>query len=414
MAERDTKVVYKSRIHPAYDDYPEDYYQSDRRSQRYYEDDYRRTDDYRGGGYYYDDRRPAPREIIVDRRRDDYEAGGYVDRDCRDRGRGDELAVVTRPRQSTRTEYDFLSDIHTRSSGSGNVIVLDSRDRGEGGSLTEWEIIRPERNEDGVLVIDAGDIRGDRRGQGGGRYEIVDRDAGRRGVRELEVITGGSQVRAKSVGRRSLVDAMQEVRVTEDEDRRSVYSRGGDRHSRAMEIVPAEAPMAPHRMASALRHDHSPSSDTRRRSRSIGFHKSQIRHHDVTECKHERPGAEAAIAGRYLIDHRGERIEDDDLEIIKRRRRHRHTDDGGSEDYEYERREKKDRYYEQDVNERFEERSRPYSPQRGPSPEEEKKPRRRRRHRHRREEKEAEDSQEEDDRRSYYSERYTKTKKVYD
>lgn len=168
--------------------------------------------------------------------------------------------------------------------------------------------------------------------------------------------------------------------------------------------------VAPRRVPTAVRHDHSPESITRRRSRSIGFHKSQTRQHDATERRHERPGAEAALAGQYLIGHRGERLDDD-------------------YDYEYHGN-KRDRHYEEGINRDFEQRSRPYSPQRAPSPERERERdrevdgerdeavrerrhrRHRRRHRHR-DERERERERDDDDERSYVSEHYRKVEREY-
>jgi hypothetical protein len=427
--DREQKVTYKSRVRPVDDDreysyqhdrrYKQDY--RDRGRDQYYERDYRDRD--QDSHYYADDYRRPPDgdrgygrretlvkdEVVVDRRqlvdRDVYDRDMYY-RD-RDRERERDLALVTRPRASTRTEYDMLSDrddFVTRSSDS-NVIVLDSRSRGSGG-MSDWEIIRPEKTESGAIIIEATDLRGGR-----GRYEVV--------------ATGRDQ----SVRSRSIVDAMRDVRVTEDvdDDRRSVYGRD-DRRSK-VDVVAGARPDTLRRIPTALRHDHSPSSDVRRRSRSIGFYRSEIKNHDVWERKHERPGAEAAIAGRYLVGHRGEHIDDDDFSHAgsgarrdrsrsRRRRKHRsHHDD----DDDYERR---DHYHvtERHINDTFVERTRPYSPQRAPSPDQEsdrdekRKHRRHRRHRsrRRREEKDVEVEEDDDDRKSYYSERYTKTKREYD
>ena len=434
MADRDYKVTYKSRTRPVEDgrdyDYDYDHRVRERDGPRYLskENDYdrraRERDEPRylskHDDYDYHSRRQQD-NIHRGSKSQDYDTViRSREYDSRDRDR-DVAVATTRPRQSTRNEYDFLSDreeIFSRSTGS-NVIVLDSRDDGaRGGGLSEWEIVRPERGDDGVLYIDADDLKGGTR-----RYEVE--GGGKRGDRQLEVIvasSGGGRER-----NRSLVDKMREVRVTEEEDReerRSVCGRRGQR-----DVVLAEAPMAPSRKCvTALRHDHSPSSDTRRRSRSIGFHRAQLVHHDVSECRHERPGAEAALAGRYLRGNT-ERVDDDDRysytggghgrQDRSRSRRRKHRSSGGDADYGIERREKIIYEERREVQDGSVERSRPYSPQRGISPEpeperEKRRHRRHRRHHRRRDEKEVEVEDDEDDRRSYYSEHYRKTKRVYD
>jgi hypothetical protein len=380
MADREYKVVYKSRIHD-HDPYEAEY---DNRP-------YRRDDRY---DHDYDDRYgPPPRRSgdVLERAstRSDY---GSV------RQQPQQMALAPRPRHNTRTEYDFVQDRDDLYPRRSNVVVLDSRDR----DLSEWEIIRPERTESGAIIIDTGVPF---RSQG---YDD-------RRPRELEVSRGG---RDRSVGRsRSIVEAMREVRVTEDEsDRRSMYSRG----RRAAEEDLVDAPMAARRMPTAVRHDHSPESDVRRRSRSIGFHKSQLRHHDVTESRHERPGAEAVNAGQYLIGHRGERLDEDydghasqvgsarPRDRSRRRRSRYHEDDV---EYEYERR---DRYYEEGINRDFDQRSRRYSPQRAPSPDPEREPEaepeRERRHRRHRRRHRRRDEEEEG---SYVSEHYSRREKKY-
>ena len=378
MADRDYRVVYKSRTRD------QDPYEAEYDERRYRRDNYGYDDGYGG---------PCRSGDVLERVSTRSEHGSIKQ----------QTALAPRPRHDTRTEYDFIQDRDDLYARPSNTIVLDSRDR----DLSEWEIIRPERTESGALVIDTGAPYR--------RYGYDDR--GPRGSgREIEIITGG---RGRSVGRsRSIVDAMREVRVTEDDDdRRSAYSRGG--RPRDAEVV--EVAAASRRMPTAVRHEHSPESDTRRRSRSIGFHKSQIRLHDATERRHERPGAEAALAGQYLIGHRGERLDEDydghasevsrarPRDRSKRRHRRYHDDEY---DYIYE---KRDRYYEEGINRDFDQRRRPYSPQRAPSPEPEperepERERRRRRHRHRHRRREERDDEDE---RSYVSEHYKKVEREY-
>jgi hypothetical protein len=214
---------------------------------------------------------------------------------------------------TTRTTYRVSrpSRVPEARAGEGKVIVLDSRLDGDR-ELSEWEVIRPERSESGAYVIetsstsDYGPPAGRTRGSTmGSDIEII--SPPRPGRREK---VAGRRERSLS---RGTLDAMREVRVTE-------YSSDDDRRSAAR---PKVVPPALKRMPSSIRRDHSPESVTRRRSRSIGFVKEQISHHDASESRHERPGAEANVAGKYLINHRGETMnrrkagdnEDDDTII---------------------------------------------------------------------------------------------------
>jgi hypothetical protein len=157
---------------------------------------------------------------------------------------------------------------------------------------------------------------------------------------------------------RGTLEAMREVRVMED-DSSDEGRRGMRRRRTEMDVIVGPPPLAP--PPTSIRHDHSPDSVIRRRSRSIGFRRDQIKHHDVSESHHERPGAEANIAGRYLINHRGERFarRDDDessvgdytlrksktevvdrygAEVERRRREGRQKEVDSHYDEEYERR----------------------------------------------------------------------------
>lgn len=375
MANRDYHVVHRSR------NQDRDAYEAEYEDRRYRGDEYDYDGDYRGA------RRSGAGDV--------WERGST--RSDHGSTRQQQMALAPRSRHNTRSEYDFVQDRDDVYSRGSNVIVLDSRDQ----NLSEWEIVRPERTESGAIFIETGAPYRRRDGA----------------ERETEISRGD---RDRPVGRsRSIVTAMREVRVTEDDfERRSVYGQGG--RGRDDDFV--EAPVASHRRHTSVRHDHSPESDVRRRSRSIVFHKSQIRHHDATEARHERPGAEAALAGQYLIGHRGERLDDDydghasqvgparpSTRDRSRRRRSRYQDD--DVEYDYERR---DRYYEAGVNRDFEQRSRPYSPQRAPSPEPEAaaiaEPERRHRRHRRRHRQRDEDKDEEG---SYVSEHYRRVEKKY-
>jgi hypothetical protein len=435
MAERDTKVVYKSRTReqPSKD-----------RDRRYHADDGYRYESS------YDDRRRGYR--------DDYDRRDTVPRSSGDRLESASIQSIhpsqytapsaPRSRHSTRSEYDFVQDARDDpymstyrgegGRGASNVIVLDSNSSRSGGEISEWEIIRPERTADGAIIIETGIPRR------GGAYESD--YGGRRSTRELEIVPA-SHLRDRSVDQRTLVDAMQEVRVTEEDDRRSTYSRGGRSRAAAaasaavayQEAVKAESPPPLRRMPSAFRHHHSPESVALRRSRSIEFPRDQIRNHDASISRHERPGTEAAVAGQYLIRHRGEHLDEDydghaslvSIEKGPHARRHHHRSRRYHDEHErdrevvYERRERReDRYYEED---RLDRRSRAYSPQRAHSPEtererdrggegddgERKHHRRRRRHRHHRHDDDERGKDDEDDSKSYVSERYRRTVKEY-
>ena len=273
---------------------------------------------------------------------------------------------------ATKTTYKVSS---TRESEPyvtrGNVIVLDSRlDRDR--ELSDWEVIRPERSESGAYVIETSSISDSstparRRDDYSDRYERSRRDDV-----DVEFLSPPRIRRERSLSR-GTIEAMRSVRVTEDssddEDRRSTRSRRTARSARRSEvdIGVVGAPLT--RTMSSLRHDHSPESVTRRRSRSIGFFKDQISHHDATECKHERPGAEASNAGKYLIDHRGERVRrghDDDVSEVSGYRVRKGKSEIDTYGAEVRRRRERGgrevEYYEEDE---VEERSAPYEPQRG-------------------------------------------------
>ena len=173
---------------------------------------------------------------------------------------------------------------------------------------------------------------------------------------------------------RGTLEAMQQVRVTEDyssdEDRQNTRSRRTPRpHTKAEIDAAAGGQSTLSRLKSIVRHDHSPESVTRRRSRSIGFIKKQLSHHDATESKHERPGAEANVAGRYLIDHRGERLrrrddDDDESSVGGYQVRRSKTDVIDTHGAEVERRRRDGRLPRRDEDDEYDRRRGPYPPQR--------------------------------------------------
>ena len=166
-------------------------------------------------------------------------------------------------------------------------------------------MIRPERSESGAYVIETSSTSDY---TSPGRQKDLDYDDRRRLAERRDIdILSPPRRRDRSMSRGTF-EAMREVRVTEDDSsddgRRSTRSRR-TLHGAETDMAVVAPPLVRH--TSSMRHDHSPDSVKKRRSRSIGFIRDQINHHDASESKHERPGAEANVAGKYLIDHRGER-----------------------------------------------------------------------------------------------------------
>lgn len=351
------------------------------------------------------------REYNVDRRYDDY-------RDYRD---SRELVSTRSERSSnadfagrtTKTTYGVARDRNAEAYVTrGDVVVLDHpRDRVESMSDSSWEVIRPERSDTGTYVVETGGRDYDR-GTRQYEYEYDDR---RRGppVREIEVL---SPPRRRERSRsRGLVEAMHEVQVTvdsSDDDRRSALGRRG-RRSQASVVTASVADSRPslQRRPSAFKRDHSPGSETRLRSRSVGFYREDIDDHDATERRHERPGAEAHVAGRYLVDHRGEsgRVLEDRADRRSRgyptsmpMHRTRNDDDDYEDNQQFVPRRGEEDF--EDYEYRDYERKAPYPPQRGV---EERPPRHRRRHhRHHRD-------RQDDETESKYSEYYDRKKTTY-
>ena len=140
------------------------------------------------------------------------------------------------------------------------------------------------------------------------------------------------------------------------------------------------------------------------RRRSVGFYRDEISHHDATESRHERPGAEAHVAGRYLS---GTSQYDNDQYSASYTRRNRSRSRGR---YGHQRSDPRLHEHDEDDDEKrtfteetmrryeYEDEQRPaYPPQRGQS--------RRRHHRHHRD----------DDRYSDYDTEFVKktTKEYY-
>lgn len=275
----------------------------------------------------YDDYEPVSRE----RSRGKYD---YDDRYANTRGSREALSRMTTRSErgsavpgsemtaATKTTYNIAKEMGPEGYvKKGNVIVLDSR-LGKDRDLSDWEVIRPERSESGAYVIETSSTSDYASPPGRRRDSFYDEVRRPNMGRDRVVLSPPPRSHRERSMSRGTLEAMQQVRVTEDyssdEDRQNTRSRRTPRPHTKAEIDAAVGGQSTlSRLKSIIRHDHSPESVTRRRSRSIGFIRDQLSHHDATESKHERPGAEANVAGRYLIDHRGERIrrrDDDDAE----------------------------------------------------------------------------------------------------
>ena len=266
--DRPYKVVYSSRKREEFDDQI-----PSRRARRDvdYEDDYRTE-------------RVYSREQRDDR----------IESDRRSRN-GDSRTSLPEAVGMTKTRYAVGRDRNAESYVKRtDAVVIEDRpaDRGRYG----YEVLRPQKRDDGSYVIDLGG--------GGPRDYVVDLDSReydrpqrsrydapapsrRDDAIMYETSRGGGRDRAA----RDLT--YKDVQVTEDiEDDR--YSRRG----RQFEVYAEDVPPPP-RLKSAIRGRKSSRPDLQRRA-SVGFYRDQISHHDASESRHERPGAEAHVAGRYL------------------------------------------------------------------------------------------------------------------
>ena len=280
---------------------------------------------------------------------------------------GSEITAATKTTYKVAKERG--SDAYVK---RANVIVLDSRlDRDR--DLSDWEIIRPERSQSGAYVIETSSTSDYASPPGRRRDSFYDEASRPNMGRDLEVLSPPPRSRRERSMSRGTLEAMQQVRVTEDyssdEDRQNIRSRRTSRPHTKAEIDAAVGGQSTlSRLKSIIRHDHSPESVTRRRSRSIGFIKKQLSHHDATESKHERPGAEANVAGRYLIDHRGERIrrrdeDDEESSVGGYKVRRSKTDVIDTYGAEVERRNRDGRMTQRYEEDDFDRRKRSYPPQ---------------------------------------------------
>ncbi len=283
---------------------------------------------------------------------------------------GSQSASINATKTTYKVAKERGSDPRVKRS---NIVVLDSRlDRDR--DLSDWDVIRPERSESGAYVIETSstsdyasppDRRRDSSYDGTRRLNLG---------RDLEILSPPRSQRERLLSRGTL-EAIRQVRVTEDyssdDDHRENRNLPAPRPHTKVEIDAAVSGRAPlQRLQSIIRRDHSPESVTRRRSRSIGFIRDQLSHHDAAESKHERPGAEANVAGRFLIDHRGERIrrkdqDDDDDGALAGGYQARRSEDNVIDTYgaEVERRRWDGRLTERYEEDEYDRRRVPYPPQ---------------------------------------------------
>ncbi|KAI1628649.1 hypothetical protein EDD37DRAFT_15079 [Exophiala viscosa] len=294
---------------------------------------------------------------------------------------------------SSKTTYkvgrnrDSNAYVKRPDASSSSVTSITERpiDRGR----SEYEVLRPQKRDDGVYVVDLGASPdyGDRDSNGygaprGSRYY----DTETRSRRNEDVVYDTSRSVRDDRSARNLT--YKDVQVTEDVDEETSYGRRG----RGSEAYNETAPSKRHRSAMRGRNNSPPEFHQRRREQSVGFYRDQISHHDASESRHEKPGAEAHVAGRYLVDHRGEYVEIDEEEYRSRPgRRYASQQMSDSRINNREERDDDKRTYTGETMRSYEyeddQRRKPYPPQRSRS--------RRRQRRH-----------DDDDRRSYSEHEY--------
>ncbi|KIW44827.1 uncharacterized protein PV06_03271 [Exophiala oligosperma] len=218
---------------------------------------------------------------------------------------------------STRTTYKVGRDRKSEAYLKRNdaIVIENPRDYGR----AEYEVVRPTRNADGAYVIDLG---------GGGRPRgRDDREAKYYDV-DYRSRRGDDVVMYDSRGRDRVVKdtVYKDVQVIEDYDDGPRSDRRGRRTVGSYEEED-EVPPPPRRLRSAMRgrNDSPPEVWEHKRSRSrVGFYRDQVSLHDASESRHERPGAEAHLAGKYLVGHRGQRVRDDEYDDDDDHRSGRH------------------------------------------------------------------------------------------
>lgn len=383
-----------------------------RRSRRDYDYDY----DYDHHSHDHDrsySRHQRDERVIIDRNRRPDDARSYHQPPP-----PPSAAVASRTKTTYEVGRDRNSEAYVKRS---NALVL-----APASSRSEFEVIRPQRRDDGAYVIDLSNTRGyDDRDYGyDSRPRYYDAPPPSRTRRDEDVImydssrSGGrdrDRDRDRAISHASYHKDVQVMEDVDDDPRdRRRPPKGGP------EIVPEEIVAPPSRLRSSMRgrNDSPPEEWKVRRAHSVGFFRDQISHHDASESRHERPGAEAHLAGHFLHheDDYDDDMRDRDYDARSRvshhRARSRSRGGGGGgpgpgpgprnsdprlrdHDYDDDRR----TYTEETMRDyEYEDRKEPYPPQRDSS-------RHRRRHRHR-------DDDRDDDGRSAYSEYETTTRKT--
>ncbi|KEF58047.1 uncharacterized protein A1O9_05970, partial [Exophiala aquamarina CBS 119918] len=308
----------------------------------------------------------------------DYDHDRSYSRDHRDdrilverNARADDLRGYHPPAQSalvpsrTKTTYEIGRDRNSEAyvKRSNTLVIAPTNPR------SEFEVLRPQRRDDGTYVVDLATSRGyDDRDYGyDPRARYYDAPPPSRNRRDEDVImydTSRARVGDRAISHASYND----VQVIEDTDDGPRDRRRG----REPEIVPEEIMASPPRLRSSMRgRNESPPEEWKiRRSHSVGFYKDQISHHDASESRHERPGAEAHLAGRYL--HHDDDDDDDYIQQPRVSYRARSRSRGGHgprhsdprlRDYDYE--DDRGTYTEETMRQyEYEDRKEAYPPQR--------------------------------------------------
>ncbi|KAK5047909.1 hypothetical protein LTR84_006097 [Exophiala bonariae] len=275
--DRSYKVVYASRNRGSdrVEDEP-----PPRRSRRDYDYDYGYDHDKSYSRDYQDER------ILIDRSGRSDDPRGYHQQST---------TVANRTKTTYEVGRDRNSEAYVKRS---NALVLAPAN-----PRSEFEVLRPQRRDDGTYVVDLSNPRGyDERDYGyQPRTKYYDAPPPSRTRRDDDVIiydssrTGGRDRTISHASYHKDVQVMEDI----DDDPRD------RRRGRVPEIVPEETVAPPARLRSSMRgRNDSPPEDWKvRRSHSVGFFKDQISRHDASESRHERPGAEAHLAGRYLHHH---------------------------------------------------------------------------------------------------------------
>ncbi|ETI28463.1 hypothetical protein G647_00912 [Cladophialophora carrionii CBS 160.54] len=283
--DRPYKVVYSSRRREEIDDST-----PSRRPRREleYEDDYRRERVYSRGSR--DDRVEGDRQSRTSDSRNVLPAAG-----------------------TTKTRYavgrDRNAEAYVKRS---DAVIVEDRPSDHG--RYEYEVLRPQKRDDGTYVVDIG-------GGGGGysqdyaidfdsRQPRLRRDAPPPSRRD-DILYEGHRGGGRDRTVRDV--AYRDVHVTEEIDDTRYSGRGRAYEAYAEDIPP------PRRLKSAMRGGNSSPPALHRRA-SVGFYRDQISNHDASESRHERPGAEAHLAGRYL---QGNGLADDDVYAAGYTRRNR-------------------------------------------------------------------------------------------